>query len=220
MKPIAVVARATHLALHKGPLLKHGVPLFTAANGSSRYSPLVKIMSLLCRYFAVYLGSIREYVWVLLKGDIMVTKFQKTSLQLSPTVLEAMDSWEGLTRSEALRLAVERGQYFSTLCFKKDNVVGILNNAESLSVLRAALEDFEYDDYRVIVRSLPEIVTGFLTERGGSFSAFVTDSLEELEPLERVAILDYVVAKRHRLASPSPHPTHAHKEKGRDEQKK
>src|SRR4051794_34860477 len=95
----------------------------------------------------------------------MVANFVKTSLQLSPDVLHDMDHWPGLTRSEALRLSVERGHYLSTL--KAEEISGIATHYAP--ILREAFEDLKYDDYRLAARSLPSIVAGFLNEQNRSW---------------------------------------------------
>jgi len=149
----------------------------------------------------------------------MAAKLQKTSLQLPPTVLGQMGNWPGLTRSEALRLYIERGQYLS--CLNSENVAGIAE--EYAPILREALEDLDYDDYRLAARSLPQIVAGFFSEvlseqsSGRSWRcelgrneheldpAELVKKLEELNTVERIGILDCVVAERHRkTANASP----------------
>lgn len=120
-----------------------------------------------------------------------------------------MDNWPGITRSEALRLMVERGHYLSTL------------NAESVSclalhydpILSEALQDLDCGDYRLAARSLPAIVAGFVTEqsrswrddRGGELlpSELVT-KLEALNAIDRICVLDCVVAERSRKAAEAP----------------
>lgn len=145
----------------------------------------------------------------------MAAKLQKTSLQLSPIVLNDMGHWPGLTRSEALRLSVERGHYLS--CVNSENVADIAE--EYAPILREALEDLDYEDYRLAARSLPQIVAGFLGEvlseqrSGRSWPcelvghehelnpAELVKRLEGLNTVERIGILDCVVAERHRCAA-------------------
>jgi hypothetical protein len=115
-----------------------------------------------------------------------------------------------------MRLSIERGHYLS--CVNSEHVAGI---AEKYApILREALEDLDYDDYRLAARSLPEIVAGFfgevLSERGSSRSwqtefggrydhdlspTEVVKRLEELNTVERIGILDCIVAERHRRAA-------------------
>ncbi len=132
-------------------------------------------------------------------------KFQKTSLQLSPTVLRDMDHWPGITLSEALRLSVERGHYVSTL-----NAEVISNLATHYApILRDALEDLDYTDYRVVARSLPALVAGFVSEQNRSWRyeggdqrelspSELVEKLTALNAAERIGVLDCVVAERHR----------------------
>src|SRR5271157_3844448 len=135
----------------------------------------------------------------------MSAKLQKTSLQLSPMVLRDMDSWPGLTRSEALRLSIERGHYVSTL--KAEEVSSIAFHYAP--ILREALADLEYKDYRLVARSLPALVVGFLSEQnnrswryeGGDQHELdekkLIEDLTALNAVERIGILDCVVAERH-----------------------
>ena len=134
----------------------------------------------------------------------MATKLQKTSLQLSPTVLHDMDSWPGLTRSEALRLSVERGHYLSTL--RAEAVAALADDYGP--ILREALGDMGYEDYKLAARSLPAIVIGFLSEENRCWKSEIdghqlneqqlVEKLNALPPLERIGILDCTVAERHR----------------------
>lgn len=147
----------------------------------------------------------------------MTAKLKKTSLQLHPATLNQLDHWPGLTRSEALRLYIERGQYLS--CLNSENVAGIAE--EYAPILREALEDLDYDDFRLVARSLPELVAGFFSEvlgeqsRGRSWRCEfhehelnpeeLVKKLETLSTMERIGILDCIVAERHRKeASASP----------------
>jgi len=119
-----------------------------------------------------------------------MAKLRKTSLQLPPTLLHEMSRCPGLNRSEALRLWIERGQYLAGI-----NSANVAHIAEEYApILRAALEDLDYDDYRVVVRSLPQMVAGFfgevLSERsdGRSWRSEVHD--HELDPNELVKKLE------------------------------
>ena len=138
----------------------------------------------------------------------MAAKFQKTSLQLSPVVLGDLGHWPGITRSEALRLSLERGHYLS--CLNSEDIANLAS--EYAPILREALEDLNYEDYRLAARSLPAIVAGFLSEEnnrswhyeGGDqhelLPGELSEKLKALNPLERIGILDCVVAERHRKA--------------------
>ena len=136
-----------------------------------------------------------------------MAKFQKTSLQVSPIVLHDLDHWPGLTRSEALRLVLERGHYLSTLGSAELSEIA----DKYAPILEPALADLDYDDYKVAARSLPAIVTGFLAEANRSWRAEHRDGreldpkeliekLQKLTAVERIEILDCVIAERHRRA--------------------
>jgi hypothetical protein len=134
----------------------------------------------------------------------MAERLRKTSLQIAPSVLNQL-SWPGLSRSESLRLSLERGHYLS--CLNSENVSSIAD--EYSPILREALEDLGYEDYRLAVRSLPAIVAGFLSEESRRWEyehgdrhelrpADLVAKLEALSPLERIGILDCVVAAKER----------------------
>jgi len=141
-----------------------------------------------------------------------MAKLQKTSLQLSTMVLNDMGHWPGLTRSEALRLSVERGHYLS--CLNAENVAAIAE--EYAPILREALEDLDYEDYRLAARSLPQIVAGFFSEvlseescgrswrceLGGHEHQLdpkeLVNKLEALNAVQRIGILDCIVSERFR----------------------
>jgi hypothetical protein len=124
-------------------------------------------------------------------------------VQLAPTILQDMDTWPGLTRSEALRLSIERGHYLSTL--NSEEIAGIAD--EYAPILRRALEDLSYEDYKIVVRSLPSLVIGILSEVNRSWKSDdgdrqlepqkLIEKLETLTPVERIEILDCVVSERH-----------------------
>lgn len=132
-------------------------------------------------------------------------RFQKTSVQLAPTVFRDLESWPGLTQSEAIRLFVERGHYLSTL--DSDRIASV--SLEYQPILVRALEDLEYADYRIVVRSLPEIVAGYVAENcNRNWRSEVLDQhqldpqkliaiLREMNAQERIGILDCTVADRH-----------------------
>jgi hypothetical protein len=135
----------------------------------------------------------------------MAAKFQKTSLQLSPMVLHDMEHWPGLTRSEALRLSVERGHYLSSL--NSEEIAALAD--EYAPILREALQDLGYEDYRLAVRSMPAIVVGFLSEESQAWNyehgdqhelrpSDLVEKLKSMNAMERIGILDCVVAERHR----------------------
>jgi hypothetical protein len=118
-------------------------------------------------------------------------------------MLRDMDAWPGLTRSEAIRLAVERVHYLSTI--NSESVSALADRYEP--VLRGALEDFDYQDFRTVARSLPDIVAGFLRESadvwndssGGVLeTGELVNKLEALHHIDRMGLLDCIVAARHR----------------------
>src|SRR5262252_8308306 len=89
----------------------------------------------------------------------MSEKLRKTSLQISPSLLKDL-RWPGLSQSQSLRLLLERGHYLS--CLNSEAVSSVAD--EYSPIFREALEDLGYEDYRLVVRSLPAIVAGFLSE--------------------------------------------------------
>jgi hypothetical protein len=115
-----------------------------------------------------------------------------------------------------MRLSIERGHYLS--CINSEHVASLAE--EYAPILREALEDLDYGDYRLAARSLPEIVAGFFgevlsektssrswqSEFGGRYDhelnpAELVKKLEELNTMERIGILDCIVAERHRVAA-------------------
>ena len=146
----------------------------------------------------------------------MKAKLQKTSVQLPPDVFKDMETWPGLSRSEAIRLSIERAHYLSTL--DSERIAGIAG--EYAPILLGALEDFEYKDYRVAARSLPAIVSGYLRENNNITWRYeagdqhvldiekLMQLLNELSAEGRIGILDCTVAERHRRATGRPAKTH------------
>ncbi len=137
----------------------------------------------------------------------MIAKLEKTSVQLAPEMLRDMEAWPGLTRSEAIRLSVERAHYLSTL--KAEEISAIASRYEP--ILMPALEDFGYQDFRTVARALPAIVTGFLRENSSTTwkdavgqhldSSTLIKELEQLHVADRIGILDCIVAQRNRTAA-------------------
>jgi hypothetical protein len=142
----------------------------------------------------------------------MTKRFSKTSVQLPSEILEWLDGWPGITRSEALRLALERVQYLSS---QMKNVEELVDKYKP--VLAPALEEFRCENFRTVARSLPAIVGGYI-EDGGS-----TESMDEftrigldvsslykelvaLHPVERIYLLDCIVARREWLKEPGSSP--------------
>ncbi|HYK04018.1 MAG TPA: hypothetical protein VE974_19845 [Thermoanaerobaculia bacterium] len=137
---------------------------------------------------------------------------ERTSIQLPRQTIEALESWPTLNRSEALRLTVERYHYLESIAGPAaENLVDHYR-----PVFQVALEDLTFDDYKVVARSLPMIVSGAMAEEG------VRDGVErehralghgdiidwkrlqqetaELNPIARIYLLDFVVMERHREA--------------------
>ncbi len=130
---------------------------------------------------------------------------EKTSVQLPPDTLREMNAWPGLTRSEAIRLSVERAYYLATI--GSDDIAGIADRYAQILV--PALEDLGYDDFRSAVRALPSIVEGFVKEnhdttwrdadsRDELKPRELIDTLQELDAIGRIGVLDCVVAARYR----------------------
>ena len=130
-------------------------------------------------------------------------KLQKTSVQLAPALLDDMDQWPGASRSEAIRLSIERARYFATL--DAERIADIAS--EYSPILRGALEDFDYGDFRTVARALPEIVRGYVAEcndewryKGGDrhqlHPSKLVELLSELDTAGRIGILDCIVAER------------------------
>jgi hypothetical protein len=102
-------------------------------------------------------------------------------------------------------------------CLNSETVADIAE--EYAPILREALEDLDYDDYRLAARSLPQIATGFFSEVlseqsfGRSWRCELgphdhqlspeelVKKLEALNTVARIGILDCMVAERHRRAA-------------------
>ena len=131
----------------------------------------------------------------------------KTSVQLPQNLYRTMETWPGISRSEAIRLSVERSNYFS--CLNAEEVSGLASTYAP--ILGPALEDFDYDDYRVVARALPAIVEGYIRENHNLSVTWRYDvnnaeldpekllkELNELDAIGRIWVLDCTVAERHR----------------------
>src|ERR1700722_17688828 len=119
---------------------------------------------------ATFISTRSMYTWHVLLHDMLAQstigwddrmreKLLKTSVQLPAAVLREM-ALAGLSQSEALRLAVERGYYLS--CQKSDEPAALAEHY--MPILVKALEDLDYGDYKLATRSLPDIVAGFVAE--------------------------------------------------------
>lgn len=130
-----------------------------------------------------------------------MTKLSKTSVQLSPEILQWLDDNRlGMTQSEAIRVFLERTVYFNS------QMVFVEDLAERYkSILAPALEEFRCENFRTVARALPTIVGGYIQESQGSWkdevgreldSGALVQELDALRPAERVYLLDCVVAQR------------------------
>lgn len=131
----------------------------------------------------------------------MTKTLAKTSVQLSLETLQWLDKWPRVSRSEALRLALDRSQY---LVEQMGDVTDLA--LQYHPVLTHALEDFDCADYRTVARALPGIVGGYIHENtdrrwfddGGNEldTAELHRRLLALQPVQRIHLLDCIVARR------------------------
>lgn len=131
----------------------------------------------------------------------MTRTLAKTSVQLSAETLQWLDQWPRVSRSEAIRLALDRSQY---LIEQMGDVTDLA--LQYHPVLAPALEDFDCADYRTIARALPGIVGGYIQENadrqwlddGGNAidTAALHRRLQALQPAQRIHLLDCIVARR------------------------
>ncbi len=135
-----------------------------------------------------------------------MAKLSKTSIQLSPETLKWLDGWpQGMTRSEAIRLLIDRTAYLYSLM----RPIGEL--AEKYRpILDPVLEEFECENYATVNRLLPKLVGGFIQESQdndrdswreeltGEYLDFseIHKKVEAMTPLERIYLLDCIVARR------------------------
>jgi hypothetical protein len=134
----------------------------------------------------------------------MRPKLAKTSVQLAEDTLARMDAWPGLTRSEAIRLSVERAYYFASL--ESEQTADLFNIYRA--ILDGALQEFDYDDFRTVARALPAIVEGYVWEHRNADwrhpyddrqtldASELLQKLRTLTPYERIGLLDCAVARR------------------------
>jgi len=88
-----------------------------------------------------------------------MAKLSKTSVQLSPETLEWLDRWPGMTRSEAIRLALDRTSYLYSLMRHVHDLAD-----KYKPILGPALEEFDCENYSTVVRLLPTLVGGYIEE--------------------------------------------------------
>jgi hypothetical protein len=134
-----------------------------------------------------------------------MAKLSKTSIQLSPETLKWLDSWPGMTRSEAIRLALDRTGYLYSL----------MRHVEELAdkfkpILDPVLMEFSCDNYRTVARLLPDLIGSFIQEAQDNDDDGWREELtgNRLDPtelfnkvkampqLERIYLLDCIVARR------------------------
>jgi hypothetical protein len=135
----------------------------------------------------------------------MTERLTKTSVQLSAETLKWLDTWPGVTRSEATRLALERAEFLSGNMEKVSDLA-----LKYWPILVPALEDFTCKDYRTVARALPGIVGAFIQEsqdndRDSWADEFQRDlnpadlhaELKKMHPVDRIYLLDCIVARRY-----------------------
>jgi hypothetical protein len=139
------------------------------------------------------------------KEESLMAKLSKTSIQLSPETLEWLDRWPGMTRSEAIRLALKRTLYLHSLM---RHIHDLVDKYEP--ILGPALKDFDCENYSTVVRLLPTLVGGYIeeAEKNGrddwreQFTGKDLDltdlykKIEEMPPVERIYLLDCMVSRR------------------------
>lgn len=138
------------------------------------------------------------------KDDAM-SKLSRTSVQLPADMLKWLDGWPGgVTRSEAVRIALERIAYLHS------HMEHVGEVAETYKpILLPALEEFGCENFRTVARALPAIVGSYIQEnddyRGAwkdEFSGQALDTtdlykkLEAMHSVERMYLLDCIVARR------------------------
>lgn len=133
-----------------------------------------------------------------------MSKLSRTSVQLPPEILKWFDGWPGMTRSEGIRLALERTDYLYSLMGHVDDIASRFK-----PILSPALEEFDRENYRTVVRLLPTLVGSYIQESGGDNYSWKDEgtgqdldpgalfkTLESMNPLERIYLLDCIVAAR------------------------
>jgi len=134
-----------------------------------------------------------------------MAKLAKTSIQLSPETLKWLDERQGITRSEMIRLTLDRADYLHSL----------MRNVEELAdkyqpILAPALAELTRDNYRTANRLLPTLVGSFIQESQdnerdswkepltGEYldPADLHRKVEALTPTERIYLLDCIVERR------------------------
>lgn len=137
-----------------------------------------------------------------------MAKLSKTSVQLSPEILKWLDAWPGKTRSEAIRLWLERSEYLQS---QMEPVAELVSRYSP--VLAPALEEFQCENFRTVARALPAIVGSFIQEQDNRGwkdeisgreldTSVLYKKLEAMPPAERIHLLDCIVVLRSRANEP------------------
>jgi hypothetical protein len=134
---------------------------------------------------------------------------KRTSVQLKQQSVDTLSEWHGLNLSEALRATVERYQYLEQLTSPR--AAGFVE--ASWPILRNALQDASYDQFRFVATSLPAILAEATTspsgreavERERNRAGYPPIDWEQLQrdvaalsPLERICAFDQVLDERYR----------------------
>lgn len=138
-----------------------------------------------------------------------MAKFSRTSVQLPADLLNWLGGWP-VTRSEALRLNLERAQYLQTQ----------MGHVQDLAlkyhpILTPALAEFTCQNFRAVARALDAIVEGFTREKDYDSRDWKDENgkvldlkeliaaLGKLSPVERIYLLDRIVARRESMVCAS-----------------
>lgn len=105
-----------------------------------------------------------------------------------------------MSRSEAIRLALER------TCYLHSQMKGVIDLVlQYHEILTPALEEFRCDNFRAVARALPAIVGSYIQENDLRADGYVSSDvdpndlhrkLETMHPIERIYLLDCIVARR------------------------
>lgn len=121
----------------------------------------------------------------------------RTSVQLHPDMVAMLDKrWPGLSRSEALRLSLERFAYCDSPSEECAQTIE-KHGAE----LEEALAGFGYADFRAVARALPALVEGYLRDEArleDSVISRLENELDNLDRHNRIYLLDQIVLRRQR----------------------
>ena len=138
-------------------------------------------------------------------GKDDMAKLSRTSVLVPLEILEWLDGWPGMTRSEAIRLALERTGYLYSLMRHVEEIADTYK-----PILGPVLGEFQCDNYRTVARLLPTLVGSYIQESqdndndrwkdentGRALDASdLYKKLEAMSTLERIYLLDCTVARR------------------------